>query len=199
MGTLYSMDYVPSIYFPVMVALNLTASSYPLNGRTITAERAIETAASLIFFYVGMKQEVGMTTTGETPAVSDAGDDEGGRSRDGAAAPEAESLGTYTPIRPGRGYAVTMLEELARIKLSDAGADLTVLLQRASLPAGTRLLVISPPLSAGQADRLMALKRRGYRIRCFVVGSRSTNREQLSVPGIESVAVLGREDELVRE
>ena len=109
MGTLYAMEYVPTIYFPVMVALNLSASSYPVNERSILAERAIETAASLIFFYVGLKQEVGLVTTGHL--------------EDADAPQETPGTGgTYSPIRPGHGHAVSLLEDLARITMSDTAA-----------------------------------------------------------------------------
>jgi uncharacterized protein (DUF58 family) len=181
MGTLYAMEYVPTVYFPVMIAVNLTSGDYPVSERTTLVERAIETAASLVFFFVRLKQEVGMLTTGRLPED------------------ETETGGTHAPIRAGDGHAVSMLEDLARITPNNYRSDFPLRLEQEAFPTGTRLVVVTPPPGESQRDGLAALRRRGYRTRLFIVGSASIPRDRMLVPGLESIAVMGREDELVRE
>jgi uncharacterized protein (DUF58 family) len=96
MGKLFCLEYLPTLYFPVLVALNLTTSQYPLKYRLHRAERAIETAASLISYFVHLRQEVGLVSSGDLP------DNPGYQA---------------VPIKPGTSHAVALLELLARIEL----------------------------------------------------------------------------------
>lgn len=189
MGALYSMEYVPSIYFPVLVLLNLTAGDYPLAQRAHLLERAVETAASLVFHFSGIGQEVGLAATGRI------GTD--------PAAANAAGAWTVEPVRAGYAHAAHLLEQLARLTAApdgQAGADFVELLQRGavSLANGTRVAVVTPPLRDAQRAGLLALRRRGYDVEVFLVSSHRTRREELAVPGLTSHTVGGQSRELIR-
>ena len=160
MGSLYSMEYQPSIYFPVLVALNLTEDDYPRGMRSDLAERAVETAASLVFFFVSIAQEVGFLTTGRA----------------------AERV----PIRGGYGHAVDVLEQLARIRMTQGGPRITELLFRSGIavPNGTRTMLVIPPPSERDAAEILAARRGGRDIEVFVVATHETRRDEAMVPGV---------------
>lgn len=181
LGALYSMEYVPSIYFPVLVLLHLTADDYPLAQRAHLIERAIETAASLVFHFVGIGQEVGLATTGRIgPAAGDC---------------------TVEPVRAGYAHAAHLLEQLARLNAvtGEQAAGFHQLVQRGGASAnGTRIAVVAPPLQAAQRARLLALRRRGYEVEVFLVSTHQARPEELAVPGLTSHAVSRYSRELVR-
>ena len=174
LNKLFTMEYEPSIYFPALVLLNLSARDYPQAQRAHLVERAIEMAASLLFYFVGLKQEVGLLTSGKI------GDVEGHPS---------------APIRPGYGHAKSALEILARIATTppEAGGEFTDLVLRGdvAVQTGTRILVVSPPLRAAQITALLSLRRRGYEVEVFLVSSQATASEDLQVPGLRSHRVAG--------
>lgn len=146
MGKLYCLEFLPTLYFPVLVVLNLTTSDYPLKYRMHRMERAIETAASLVSHYIGIRQEVGLATTGELP----------------------ENPGCQAaPIKRGPAHAVSLMELLARIE--PGTSDFSALLRSSDLrvPYGTRLLIVSPPLVERQFGSIDDLIRRGYRVELF--------------------------------
>jgi uncharacterized protein (DUF58 family) len=178
LGKLYSMEYVPSIYFPVVVLLNLSENDYPLTQRSILIERAIETAASLVFFFVGLKQEVGLITTGrvedsdEPPAV---------------------------PVKAGYGHAVNILEILSMIKASKARYNFTDLVFKSGvgIPTGSRIMVISPPLSDRQRNGVLGIKRKGFDCELFSITSYAVKKDELFLPGIKMHSVDGQGKDFV--
>jgi uncharacterized protein (DUF58 family) len=175
LNKLFTTEYEPSIYFPALVLLNLTDTDYPQAQRQHLVERAIEMAASLLFYFVGLKQQVGLLTTG--------------RIADSEAPPVA-------PLRPGYGHAKSALEILARIATTEArgsAGDFTDLVLRGgvAVPTGTRIVVVSPPLRPAQVTALLALRRRGYEVEVFLVSSQSTAAADLEVPGLRSHRVAG--------
>jgi hypothetical protein len=191
MGALFSMEYVPSIYFPVLVLLNLTADDYPLVQRAHLVERAIEAAASLVFYFVGIGQEVGLVTTGRIgPAAEE---------DDGSALPGAY---TVEPVRAGYAHAAHLLEQLARVNsvTGEHAANFVDVVQRGgvSVASGTRVAVVTPPLREEQRAGLLALRRRGYDVEVFLVSTHQARREDLAVEGLTSHTVGGYGRELVR-
>jgi hypothetical protein len=191
MGALFSMEYVPSIYFPVLVLLNLTADDYPLVQRAHLVERAIEAAASLVFYFVGIGQEVGLVTTGRIgPAAEE---------DDGSALPGAY---TVEPVRAGYAHAAHLLEQLARVNsvTGEHAANFVDVVQRGgvSVASGTRVAVVTPPLREEQRAGLLALRRRGYDVEVFLVSTHQARREDLQVEGLTSHIVGGYGRELVR-
>lgn len=221
MGALFSMEYVPSIYFPVLVLLNLTAGDYPLAQRAHLVERAIEAAASLVFYFVGIGQEVGLASSGligrrtGAPAAAvpgsvradpSASDDAASWSDglvDSAAPLPATGSAPYTaePVRAGYAHAAHLLEQLARINTTGEGAGNFVdIVQRGAVTVanGTRIVVVTPPLAETQRAALLALRRRGYDVEVFLVGTHRARREDLAVEGLTSHAVGGYGRDLIR-
>ena len=215
MGALFSMEYVPSIYFPVLVLLNLTTDDYPLAQRAHLVERAIETAASLVFYFVGIGQEVGLASSGligrgsGVPAAAEAPGDAAaarGQPEDPASAPTAAPAPpapSYTaePVRAGYAHAAHLLEQLARINPAREGAGSFVdIVQRGAVTvaSGTRIVVVTPPLTDAQRAALLALRRRGYDMEVFLVSTHQARREDLTVEGLTSHAVGGYGRDLLR-
>ena len=185
MGALFSMEYVPSIYFPVLVLLNLTTDDYPLAQRAHLVERAIETAASLVFYFVGIGQEVGLASSGligrgsGVPAAAEA---------PGAAAAargQLEDPGSAAPAPPAPSYT--------------AGSFVDIVQRGAvTVASGTRIVVVTPPLTDAQRAALLALRRRGYDMEVFLVSTHQARREDLTVEGLTSHAVGGYGRDLLR-
>ena len=201
MGALFSMEYVPSIYFPVLVLLNLTADDYPLVQRAHLVERAIEAAASLVFYFVGIGQEVGLVTTGRI------GQTTGGDTAEAAAADDdsgaiAGAAYTVEPVRAGYAHAAHLLEQLARVSAvtGEQAANFVDVVQRGgvSVASGSRVAVVTPPLKEQQRAGLLALRRRGYDVEVFLVSTHQARREDLQVEGLTSHTVGGYGRELVR-
>ena len=180
MGVLHSMEYLPSIYFPVLIVLNLTESDYPLRFKKHLSERAIETAASLVFFYVGLKQDVGFITTGRVDTT--------------------DRL-PVAPIKPGIGHAVSILETLAKVDLSDQEEDFTRIIFKSgvSLQNGTKVLIVGPPLRESQAQSLVGARRKGYEIEAYLVSSYLTENKDIHVPGLRSHNIKETGSELIRD
>ena len=157
MGKLFSMDYQPSIYYPILIALNLSEQDYPVRGRQSMVDRATEVAASLVFHAVRIKQEVGLVTTGSIP--------------DGKRRPSV-------PIKAGYGNAVGILDVLARVQLEPEHVSIGEQLVKGGIgvPNGTVVFVVSPPLREDAAVMLMAERRKARRVELFVVRSRHMNR-----------------------
>ena len=208
MGALFSMEYVPSIYFPVLVLLNLTADDYPLAQRAHLVERAIETAASLVFYFVGIGQEVGVASSGligrgsGVPAAGAAAAMHG-QPDDPASAAPAPPAASYTaePVRAGYAHAAHLLEQLARIGAAGEGAGNFVdIVQRGAVTVanGTRVVVVTPPLSDAQRAALLALRRRGFDVEIFLVSTHRARQEDLVVEGLTSHTVGGYGKDLVR-
>jgi uncharacterized protein (DUF58 family) len=178
MGSLYSMEYQPSIYFPVLIVLNLTENDYPTRFKQHLAERAIETAASLVFFYVGLKQDVGFITTGQVG--------------------DSEEL-PVAPIKAGYGHAVGILETLARVGLSGQDSDFTRVIFKSglSIQNGTKVMVVTPPLHGNQITSLLGVRKKGYELEVFLTATYLSKKEEIAVPGIKSHVVKETGSELV--
>jgi len=176
LGKLCSMEYLPSLYFPVLIALDLTEEDYPLTRRRQLIERAVETAASLVFHFVAAKQQVGLVATGSVSGT-------GG--------------GVSAGIRAGYGHAVGILEILARVHSTEERADFTGMLLASAMgaPTGTRVLAVVPPLPEEKADALRGLRRRGRDVEAFVVSSSAVREEDTTLRGLVSHSV----DELREE
>jgi len=175
-GKLFSMEYVPSIYYPVLVAVNLTDQDYPNSQKQHLVERTIEMAASLVFFFVGLKQQVGLQTTGSI---------------------RGEEGHPRAPAKPGYGHAINLLEILARIGTSDGKSDFTERLLAQAIPTGGKVMVVTPPLKQGQADALLGLRRRGYDLRIFLATTHQMKREDTEVHGIKSFSIREQGTQLV--
>ena len=180
LGKLFSMEYSPSIYFPVLILLNLSERDLPLAQREHLSNRAIEVAASLVFFFVGLKQEIGIITTGKLPGADEH---------------------PVVPIKSGHGHAINILEILARIQPSDDDVNFGQYMFRAgiSIQSGTKLMVVTPPPKDDEKEALLSTKRRGYDMQVFVVSSYAMKREEAQIHGLESYAIREYGTELIHE
>lgn len=132
-GQLYSMSFMPQIYFPSIILLNLCHNEYPIKKRYDFIERAIEVAAGLVFFCLQKEQEAALISTGITP----------------------EEEQTYIPLRGGYGHGVQILENLASIdvfKKNQSTVDL-LLTYPGGLPWGTRIMYIGPALEEDEVKK----------------------------------------------
>jgi uncharacterized protein (DUF58 family) len=149
MGKLFSLDFQPTLYFPVLVVLNQSLDDYPLRHRDHLMERACEVAASLIVYYVGLKQEVGLASTGE--GASDV-------------LPRAE-------VRSGYAHALDLMEIISCTRGRAGTADLhhALFSGGASIPAGCRVQVVGPRLTQAQVHALRDVQRRSHSVEHFEV------------------------------
>ena len=147
------MEYLPALFFPVLIVLNLSREDYPERGRYNLIERAVETAASLVGFFTSIGQDIGIISTG---LLSD-----------------DASGGVYVPIRGGTAQAVGILESLARIGPSRDSAVFAPLVygRNMRLPAGGRVCVVGPPPNEEQRAFLVSARRRGYTVELFLIGA----------------------------
>ena len=148
MGDLYCMEFLPALTFPVLIFLNLTTADYPLRYRSHCIERAVETAASLVYYFIALGQEVGLVASGHVP---------GGQ-------------GFHSiPIRGSFGHAVTLLECLAII--NQGAGEFTQLLFGAGfkIPYRTRIVVVGPPLRDEQIGFLEMVDRKGSDVELFQI------------------------------
>lgn len=149
-GTLHSTEWLPTITFPVMVVLNLTASDYEQRRRYHHMERTIDAAASLIHHLAERGQPVGFATSG---VLSD---------RDVQMMP-------WIPVGAGPGRAADVLQVLAQLRPNEGppppvvpGSDepsddvIDHVLSRGPIPFGTRVFYLGPPLTAERVSSLLA-------------------------------------------
>ncbi|MFP4376040.1 MAG: DUF58 domain-containing protein [Spirochaetales bacterium] len=178
MGKLYSMEYQPSIYFPILILLNLSERDFPTRGKETLVNRLTEVAASLVFYGVRIKQELGFITTGVIPETGQR---------------------PSTPVKAGYGNAVSILETLARVQLDSNYVNFAEYMLKAgvSVPNGTKIFVVSPPLKENEALALMAQRRKGYKISLFEVRSRHMNRADEWVHDILTHDVTERGEEVL--
>jgi uncharacterized protein (DUF58 family) len=177
LGKLHTTEYLPSLYFPVLVLLNLCSSDYPLSMRHHLMERAIEVAASLVVFFAGLKQEVGLTAAavilGQPGFIS-------------------------VPVKQGISHGVRILESLALARPCEEPVDLVSLVQAPAMgptvgPAaaggavprtGTRILAVTPPLSGERRSALRSLSRRGWQLEVFFIGMPEQGEGEPRLAGI---------------
>jgi uncharacterized protein (DUF58 family) len=154
LGKLHTTEYNPSLYFPVLVLLNLCAPDYPLEARYSLIERAIELAGSLVVYFAGLKQEVGLAAAARIPG---------------------ERGPVTVPIKAGTSHGVRILEALARAHAADEEMDFAALVLGGSvsggvaLPTGTRVLAVTPRLSRERRASLQAIARRGLQLEVFLM------------------------------
>jgi uncharacterized protein (DUF58 family) len=175
LGKLHTTEYVPSLYFPVLILLNLTASDYPIGNRYQLTEYAIEVAGSLVVYFAGLKQEVGLASTAHIAG---------------------EEGHLAVPIRAGFGHGMRILEALARAQRSDVDMDFTRLVSGSAsvgsglgIRTGTRIIAVTPGLSPERRSELIALSRKGWNLEVFFVTSPSARLEDSVMAGIASRTV----------
>ena len=174
---LYTMEFDAALYFPALILLNFSLDDYPARYRDLLIEQAAETAASLVFHFADLKQEIGFVTSGIFSSRDE---------------PEASLL--RIPARAGYESAREILEVIARLKTEGGSADFNDLLWRGnrSVPMGTRLAVVSPRLTESQSAALITAQRKGATVQVLLVesplaGRNGAERGALSVISVPDV------------
>jgi uncharacterized protein (DUF58 family) len=160
MGRLHSLQYLPTTYFPTLIILNLTASEYQQRHRFHHTERAIEAAASLVFYAVSKGQQIGLVSSGFIKGTTD-----------------CPSL----PIRNGSDHGSLLLGTLARLSVSDSSEDAVATLFRRPTPFGTRIQYVGPRLRRHQIEFLASRFPGGSNVELFYV-QEPTRANEESLP-----------------
>ncbi len=152
LGSLHTIEYLATLYFPALILLDLSIEDYPERGRYSMMERAIEVAASLVGHFSALGQDVGLVSSGHL---------------------EEPGLTVYVPIKGGAAAAVVLLEILARIAPSPGEASFSamVLGRNLRLPAGGRLCVVAPVLRADQEAFVASARARGQNVELFLLAA----------------------------
>jgi uncharacterized protein (DUF58 family) len=178
-GRLYSVDYLPTLYAPVLILLSLNREDYPARYRYHWVERAAVLAASLVVHFLALKQEVGFLACASF--------------KNGGGIPAAEIRGT-----PGHG--MTILEMLARMEVSAQNMDFSRLLADSGMdiPVQTRLQVISPRLTPSEWALLRGLKKRGCTVELYLIGAGNPRQSEILNREFAVYAVSDYGNELFR-
>lgn len=138
-GSLQTMEFSRKLNAPLLVLLDLSAKRYPLKHRHILMERAIEAAVSLVLSYGGSGQKVSLLTIGADRDV-------------------------YVPSRAGYTHMITILEELAQLKLGNNQECQTLISSLYSMNikpvSGTHISLLLPRLDENSFCELDLLHRR---------------------------------------
>ena len=128
LGELHSTEWLPTINHPVMIILNLTASSYERRNRYAHTERTINAAASLVHHLAQRGQEVGLVSTGIIKGTVD-------------------RIMPWIEVANGMQHAIGILETLAQITTNELDEDpVERFLSRSSVSFGTRIFYLGAPL-----------------------------------------------------
>lgn len=158
MGSLYTMQYLPSLHYTAIILLNLSPADYPVKYRYALIEAALETAASLLYHCVLQKQEAGLVTAGSI---------------------NHEEQVIVFPMRKDESHAVHILETLARIIPGSPGADVfNIILQPGmKIPWSCRIFYVGPAPGEEQLRTLHMLKSKGMYPELFLVTARKQNSD----------------------
>lgn len=154
LGQLYSNEYLPALTSPTLLLLDLTLEHYPIRNRYAIIEKTIETAASLVFYFINLKQEIGIISSGLI-----------------------QNIPLNIPVRGGHNHAMTILENLSLIKVCAESTDIINQFNTVKfyLPAGIRLILIGPYLkqqqTAGIVSGIRSTKKTRTSIEIFQVDS----------------------------
>ncbi len=152
LGSLHTIEYLATLYFPALILLDLSIEDYPERGRYSMMERAIEVAASLVVHFSGLGQDVGLVSSGGL---------------------EESGPAVAVPIKGGAAAAVVLLEVLARIAPSPGEASFPALVlgRNLKLSAGGRLCIVTPALRADQEEFAASARARGVNVEVFLLAS----------------------------
>lgn len=179
-GKLYTMEFDATLYFPVLIVLNLCSDDYPRRQRESFIERAIEVAASVAYYFTGLKQKVGFVSSGLI---------------------DSEQGYTIVHSRQGYEHAQIIIEKLAKISaVSKKSADFQDILFKSGvkIPMGTRVMIISPRVNKEQAQALLAAHRKGIYIEMMEITTILEKQEENHLKSvIEVLSIKERGEELI--
>ena len=151
MGSLHTMEYVPFLFAPVLILMNLNSDDYPFRFRSLWVERAAVMAASLVMHFYSLGQEIGLIAS---------------------ASMKGEGTLPFARISGAPGHAAAMLEMLARMDVRGEQGDFTRLLFASGMdiPVRTHIKVITPSLTDAQRAFLREVKQKGNAVELFLLG-----------------------------
>lgn len=160
MGSLFSTEYVPLLFAPVLILLNMNREDYPFRFRYHWVERAAVLAASLVMRFLSLRQEIGLIASASMGARAEL---------------------PIARISGAPGHAAAILEMLARIDVSREPTDFTRLMYAAGvdIPIRSHIEVITPRLSDEQRAFLREVKLRGCTVELFLLGGDSLGQREL--------------------
>jgi uncharacterized protein (DUF58 family) len=167
-GRLHSTEWLPTINFPVMILLNLTAADYERSQRYLHMERTIDAAASLVHHLAECGQSVGLASTGLLEA-------------------EDRRVMPWIPTAGGSERAVSVLQTLAQLQPNDLaeGSDaVSFFLDHGSVPFGTRVFYLGPPLAPDRVVALLTSVGARSLVRLHYTDERVTNWATLAVESV---------------
>lgn len=151
LGSLHTMEYVPFLFAPVLILMNMNAEDYPFRFRSLWVERSTVLAASLVMHFFSLGQEIGLIAS---------------------AAVKGERGLPVARISGAPGHAAAILEILARMDVSRGPGDFTRLLYASGvdIPVRTHIKVITPLLTDAQHAFLREVKQKGNAVELFLMG-----------------------------
>jgi len=151
LGSLHTMEYVPFLFAPVLILMNMNAEDYPFRFRSLWVERSTVLAASLVMHFFSLGQEIGLIAS---------------------AAVKGERGLPVARISGAPGHAAAILEMLARMDVSRGPGDFTRLLYASGvdIPVRTHIKVITPLLTDAQHAFLREVKQKGNAVELFLMG-----------------------------
>ncbi len=151
MGSLHTMEYVPFLFAPVMILVNMNSEDYPFRFRSLWVERAAVMAASLVMHFYSLGQEIGLIAS---------------------ASMTNEGVLPVAQISSAPGHAAAILEMLARMDVSGGSGDFTRLLfgSGVNIPVRTHIKVVTPVLTEAQHVFLREVKQKGNAVELFLLG-----------------------------
>jgi uncharacterized protein (DUF58 family) len=178
LGSLHSTEWLPTINVPVMVLLNLTASTYEQRNRYAHTERTIDAAASLVHHLANRGQEVGFASTGLIKGVP-------------------ERIMPWIRVGSGMQHAVGILETLAQLTTNETDVDpIAWYLEHASISYGTRLFYLGAPLSSDTLAALVSSMGNRSLLRLYYTDEGVRNWHELSLDSVRVYSITEHGDEL---
>jgi len=180
-GRLHSTEWLPTLNFPVMILLNLTATDYERSQRYLHTERTIDAAASLVHHLAEKGQAVGLASSGLLEA-------------------DDRMVRPWIPTGSGAQHAVSILQTLAQLHTDespDAPDAVSFFLENGSVSFGTRVFYMGPPLAEEQVAALLSSVGARSMVRLYYTDERVTNWSMLAVETVRLYRITEFGDELL--
>jgi uncharacterized protein (DUF58 family) len=194
-GRLQVRQFEPSIALEAMILLDLNRDDYDRMTWADDTELAIVVAASLGNWIMTNKESLGLATNGLDPGVT------GGDAL--AAGPQHLHPFQSVPPHKGRGHFMTVLDVLARVKVTEAGAENAsfvelVQRERVKLAWGATLVLITGKMTDDLFEEVFHAQRSGLNAALILCGRYVTGlkqvRQRAEYFGVTAHHILPRRD-----
>lgn len=175
-GRMQVKMFEPSIALETLLCLNLNEDDYPFRQRIDSLELAIVLAASLASWISQKRQTFGLLVngldlpTGERPRL--------------------------LPPRKGGAHLIRLLETLARVGATRQAPFLPLLQrQRAQLPWGTTLIVITGQVDEALLTELYQSRKAGQEVLLIQAGAVTYSRQTQTLAGLYGIPLVSIQNE----